>query len=146
MSSIPAGPWPTALPRVGVPGCAPLGTPLENVKFDATTTDDVSARVSWRWGRPEAVPLKWFAPVYTQASKGRSVVAALSYCASGVGLSLSSQVKAASQRPSYEGARAIGAGRTAKGKLGEVGKRLAEDKSRQRHKILRFLAADPLGP
>ena len=38
------------------------------------------------------------------------------YCASGFGLSLSSEVKAASQRPSCEGTRAIGAGRTAKGK------------------------------
>ena len=37
--------------------CAPLGTALEKVKFDATT-DTVSARVSWRWGRPEAAPLK----------------------------------------------------------------------------------------
>jgi outer membrane immunogenic protein len=41
----------------GVSGCAPLGSALEKVKFDATT-DTVSARVSWRWGRPEAVPLK----------------------------------------------------------------------------------------
>jgi opacity protein-like surface antigen len=37
--------------------CAPLGSALEKVKFDATT-DSVSARVSWRWGRPEAAPLK----------------------------------------------------------------------------------------
>jgi outer membrane immunogenic protein len=41
----------------GASGCPKVGTPLENVKFDATT-DTVSARVSWRWGRPDAAPLK----------------------------------------------------------------------------------------
>jgi opacity protein-like surface antigen len=41
----------------GASGCAPLGSPLERVKFEATT-DTVEARVSWRWGRPEAAPLK----------------------------------------------------------------------------------------
>jgi opacity protein-like surface antigen len=35
----------------------PLGTALERLKFD-DTTDTVSARVSWRWGRPDAAPLK----------------------------------------------------------------------------------------
>jgi hypothetical protein len=30
---------------------------LENVRFDATT-DTVTARVSWKFGRPEAKPLK----------------------------------------------------------------------------------------
>ena len=34
-----------------------IGTPLERLRFD-DTTDTVSARVSWRWGRPEAAPLK----------------------------------------------------------------------------------------
>jgi outer membrane immunogenic protein len=41
------------------PGCnsPALGIPLENVKF-TDTTDTISARVTWRWGRPEAAPLK----------------------------------------------------------------------------------------
>jgi outer membrane immunogenic protein len=34
-----------------------IGTPLERLRFD-DTTDTISARVSWRWGRPEAAPLK----------------------------------------------------------------------------------------
>jgi outer membrane immunogenic protein len=40
-------------------GCpfAAVGLPLEKVRID-DTTDTVSARVSWRWGRPEAAPLK----------------------------------------------------------------------------------------
>jgi outer membrane immunogenic protein len=40
-------------------GCnsAALGVPLENVRF-TDTTDTISARVTWRWGRPEAAPLK----------------------------------------------------------------------------------------
>jgi opacity protein-like surface antigen len=45
-----------------VAGCpfapgVPIGTPLEGVRF-SDTTDSVSARVTWRWGRPEAAPLK----------------------------------------------------------------------------------------
>jgi opacity protein-like surface antigen len=36
----------------------PLGTPLEPIRF-TDTTDTISARVTWRWGRPEApAPLK----------------------------------------------------------------------------------------
>lgn len=35
----------------------PAGAALETVRFDAAT-DTVSARVSWRWGRPEPAPLK----------------------------------------------------------------------------------------
>jgi hypothetical protein len=40
-------------------GCnsAVVGVPLEYVRF-GDTTDSISARVSWRWGRPEAAPLK----------------------------------------------------------------------------------------
>jgi hypothetical protein len=34
------------------------GTFVEHVRFADPTTDSVSARVSWRWGRPEAAPLK----------------------------------------------------------------------------------------
>jgi outer membrane immunogenic protein len=43
----------------GNPGCfsAAVGTPLERLKL-GDTTDSVEARVSWRWGRPEAAPLK----------------------------------------------------------------------------------------
>jgi len=42
-----------------VAGCpfVALGVPLETTKF-SDTTDSISARVSWRWGRPEAAPLK----------------------------------------------------------------------------------------
>jgi opacity protein-like surface antigen len=40
-------------PFVGVP----LGTALEPVRF-SDTTDSITARVTWRWGRPEAAPLK----------------------------------------------------------------------------------------
>jgi opacity protein-like surface antigen len=41
------------------PGCqsGAVGLPLEHVRLDATT-DSVEARVTWRWGRPEAAPLK----------------------------------------------------------------------------------------
>jgi opacity protein-like surface antigen len=35
----------------------PTGTPLENVRFDATT-ETVTARVTWRWGREVSAPLK----------------------------------------------------------------------------------------
>jgi opacity protein-like surface antigen len=35
----------------------PAGPALETVRFDAST-DSIAARVSWRWGRPEAKPLK----------------------------------------------------------------------------------------
>jgi opacity protein-like surface antigen len=35
----------------------PTTGPLETVRFDATT-DTLTARVSWRWGRPEPAPLK----------------------------------------------------------------------------------------
>jgi outer membrane immunogenic protein len=34
------------------------GTFVERVRFADPSTDSVSARVSWRWGRPEAAPLK----------------------------------------------------------------------------------------
>src|SRR5215510_11480929 len=34
-----------------------IGTPMESAKFGAIT-DTLSARESWRWGRPEAAPLK----------------------------------------------------------------------------------------
>jgi opacity protein-like surface antigen len=34
------------------------GTFVEHVRFADPTTDSLSARVSWRWGRPEAAPLK----------------------------------------------------------------------------------------
>jgi len=49
-----AGP-PAGCPFVGVP----VGTPLEPVRF-GDSTDTISARVTWRWGRPEApaAPLK----------------------------------------------------------------------------------------
>jgi opacity protein-like surface antigen len=42
-----------------VTGCpfAAIGLPVERVQF-GDTTDTVSARVSWRWGRPDAAPLK----------------------------------------------------------------------------------------
>ena len=33
----------------------PAGAFLENVRFDATT-DTITARVSWRWGREAAAP------------------------------------------------------------------------------------------
>jgi opacity protein-like surface antigen len=39
------------------PASTPVGAPLENARFDAST-DTVTARVSWRWGRPDAAPLK----------------------------------------------------------------------------------------
>jgi opacity protein-like surface antigen len=41
------------------PGCpfVAIGSPLERVKI-GDTTDSVEARVTWRWGRPEAAPLK----------------------------------------------------------------------------------------
>lgn len=35
----------------------PTGGALETVRFDSST-DTISARVSWRWGRPEPKPLK----------------------------------------------------------------------------------------
>jgi outer membrane immunogenic protein len=35
----------------------PIGTALESVRF-SDTTDSVTARVTWRWGRPDAAPLK----------------------------------------------------------------------------------------
>jgi opacity protein-like surface antigen len=35
----------------------PGGAFLENARFDASS-DQVTARVTWRWGRPEAAPLK----------------------------------------------------------------------------------------
>ena len=35
----------------------PVGTPLEPVRF-SDTTDSISARVTWRWGREPAAPLK----------------------------------------------------------------------------------------
>jgi opacity protein-like surface antigen len=47
----------------GVAGCpfaagVPVGSPLEVLRF-GDTTDTISARVTWRWGRPEAAaPLK----------------------------------------------------------------------------------------
>jgi opacity protein-like surface antigen len=43
----------------GVAGCpfANVGSPLENVRF-SDSTDSITARVTWRWGRPEAAPLK----------------------------------------------------------------------------------------
>jgi opacity protein-like surface antigen len=49
----------TACAAPTTPGCqAPaVGLPLENVRF-GDTTDSISARVSWRWGRPDAAPLK----------------------------------------------------------------------------------------
>jgi opacity protein-like surface antigen len=47
------GAGPSAVNPTGIP----VGLPAETVRFDATT-DTVTARVSWRWGRPEAAPLK----------------------------------------------------------------------------------------
>jgi outer membrane immunogenic protein len=34
------------------------GNPIETARFVDPSTDSVTARVSWRWGRPEAAPLK----------------------------------------------------------------------------------------
>jgi outer membrane immunogenic protein len=50
----------SACTTTGTPGCpfAAVGLPQEKVRFD-DTTDTISARVSWRWGREQAAaPLK----------------------------------------------------------------------------------------
>jgi opacity protein-like surface antigen len=36
----------------------PLGQPSGDFRHVDPTTDTIAARVSWRWGRPEAAPLK----------------------------------------------------------------------------------------